>query len=191
MTTPIALDVAQARARLSQLTVIDVRTPAEYAAGHLPGALNVPLDDLRRAAPVLERAASRGALLMVCRSGARSADACRALAEHGIAAMTLAGGTQDWSARGHELHRPEGAARAVWSMERQVRFTAGAIVLLGLGLGAVVHPAFRLLAAAIAGGLAYSALRDTCGMALVLGRLPFNRPRGADLDAALAALRER
>ncbi|MPY60858.1 rhodanese-like domain-containing protein [Streptomyces spongiae] len=191
MTTPLALDITQAHARLPELTVIDVRTPAEYASGHLPGALNVPLDDLRRALPTLERAASRRTLLMVCASGARSQNACRALAEHGIAAANLAGGTGAWAARGHDLHRPEGAARAVWGMERQVRLTAGVIVLLGLALGVTVHPAFQLLSAAIAGGLAYSALSDTCGMAVVLGRLPFNRPRGAGLDATLAALRER
>ncbi|MPY52822.1 rhodanese-like domain-containing protein [Streptomyces acidicola] len=191
VTTPLALDVAQARARLPELTVIDVRTPAEYASGHLPGALNIPLDDLRRALPAIEGAASRGDLLVVCASGARSENACRTLAEHGIAAATLAGGTGAWAAAGHELHRPEGEARAVWGMERQVRFTAGAIVLLGLGLGVTVHPAFQLLSAGIAGGLVYSALSNTCGMAFVLGRLPFNRPRGAGLDAALAELRER
>jgi rhodanese-related sulfurtransferase len=189
MTTPLALDVHQVRARLPELTVIDVRTPAEYASGHLPGALNIPLDDLRRALPALEDAASRGELLVVCASGARSENACGVLAGHGITAATLAGGTSAWAADGHELHRPEGAARTVWGMERQVRFTAGVIVLLGLVLGAVVHPAFQLLSAGIAGGLVYSALSNTCGMALVLGKLPFNRPRGTDLDATLATLR--
>lgn len=189
MTTPLALDVRQARTRLPELTVIDVRTPAEYASGHLPGALNIPLDDLRRALPALEDAASRGGLLVVCASGNRSGNACRVLAEHGITAANLTGGTGAWAADGHELHRPEGTARTVWGMERQVRFTAGSIVLLGLVLGAVVHPAFQLLSAGIAGGLVYSALSNTCGMALVLGKLPFNRPRGTDLDTTLAALR--
>jgi hypothetical protein len=66
-------------------------------------------------------------------------------------------------------------------MERQVRFTAGALVLLGLVLGLLVHPAFQLLSAAIAGGLVFSALTDTCGMAVVLGRLPFNRRGPAPL----------
>lgn len=64
-------------------------------------------------------------------------------------------------------------------MERQVRFTAGALVLLGLLLGLFVHPVFQLLSAAIAAGLVFSALTDTCGMAVVLGRLPFNR-RGSE-----------
>jgi hypothetical protein len=63
-------------------------------------------------------------------------------------------------------------------------------VLTGLGLG-LLHPAWQLVAAGIAGGLVFSALTDTCGMAALLARLPHNRPRPADLDATLAALRAR
>ena len=76
-------------------------------------------------------------------------------------------------------------------MERQVRFTAGALVLLGLVLGLLMHPALLLLSAGVAGGLVFSALTDTCGMAVVLGKLPHNRLRTADLDDTLAALRSR
>ncbi len=76
-------------------------------------------------------------------------------------------------------------------MERQVRFTAGVVVLLGLVLGLLVHPAFQVLSAGIAGGLVFSAVTRTCGMAVALGKLPHNRPRAAELYAALAALRGR
>ncbi|MFG3154320.1 rhodanese-like domain-containing protein [Streptomyces sp. NPDC048219] len=189
MTTPAALDPRQAHARLHELTVIDVRTPGEYAGGHLPGALNVPLDRLRRALPAVRAAAERGDVLVVCASGNRSANACRVLAEHGIRAATLAGGTGAWAAQGHALARPEEAAKATWGMERQVRLTAGLVVLLGLLLGVLVHPAFQLLSAGIAGGLVFSALTDTCGMAAVLAKLPHNRPRRPGLDATLARLR--
>jgi uncharacterized transporter YbjL len=74
-------------------------------------------------------------------------------------------------------------------MERQVRLTAGSVVLLGLLLGLVVHPAFQLLSAGIAVGLVFSAVTNTCGMAAMLGKLPWNRPSQADLDATLARLR--
>ncbi|MEU0600799.1 rhodanese-like domain-containing protein [Streptomyces sp. NPDC006393] len=189
MTTRATLDPRQARARLHELTVIDVRTPGEYAGGHLPGALNIPLDQLDRALPDLPTAARRGEILVVCASGARSENACRMLAANGVHAATLVGGTGAWAAQGHDLHRPEGSPKATWGMERQVRLTAGSIVLLGLVLGETVHPAFRLLSAGIAGGLVFSAVSNTCGMAAVLARLPFNRPRQADLDATLARLR--
>lgn len=190
--TPVTLGAEQARTRLDELTPSDVRTPAEYASGHLPGALNIPLDHIRRALPEIRHAAERGDVLVVCASGARSENACRLLAEQGITTATLAGGTGAWAADGHDLHRPAACdARAGWSMERQVRFTAGALVLLGLVLGLLVHPALLLISAGVAGGLVFSALTNTCGMAVVLGKLPHNRPRAADLDDALAALRTR
>ncbi|MGW3173361.1 rhodanese-like domain-containing protein [Streptomyces sp. NPDC001153] len=189
-TTPLIVDTEQARARLDDLTVIDVRTPGEYASGHLPGALNIPLDQVRRALPEIRHAAGRGDVLVVCASGARSENACRLLAQEGIPTASLTGGTRAWAGGGHELHRPAACdTRAGWSMERQVRFTAGTVVLVGLLLGLLVHPAFQILSAGIAGGLVLSALTDTCGMAAVLGRLPHNRPRPADLAATLAALR--
>ncbi|MEU0440460.1 MULTISPECIES: rhodanese-like domain-containing protein [unclassified Streptomyces] len=188
---PVALTVEQARTRLGALTVLDVRTPGEYASGHVPGAVNVPLDRLPHAVDAVRDAAARRDVLVVCASGNRSRRACLLLAEHGVTAATLTGGTGAWAAAGHDLHRPAGSGvRAGWSMERQVRFTAGTVVLLGLLLGVLVHPAFRLLSAAVAGGLVFSALTDTCGMAALLSRLPHNRPRPADLDTALAALRD-
>ncbi|GGT67293.1 MULTISPECIES: rhodanese-like domain-containing protein [Streptomyces] len=188
---PLSLDADQARARLAELTVVDVRTPGEYASGHVPGALNVPLDRLGRALPALQAAAGRGELLVVCQSGARSEKARAQLSAHGIRALDLAGGTAGWASRGHALARPEGApARAGWAMERQVRLVAGSLVLIGLALGLFAHPAWQLLSAGVAGGLVFSALTNTCGMAVVLGRLPYNRgpAAGPGLDATLERL---
>lgn len=153
----------EARARLASLIVIDVRTPGEYATGHLPGAHNVPLDHLDAALGALKSAADRGELLVVCASGVRSAQAHRRLAEHGV------------------------RARTAWAMERQVRLAAGSLVLAGLLVGRR-RPAARWLSAGVAGGLVFSAVTDTCGMARVLAKLPHNRPRAVDLDATLAAL---
>ncbi|MGW2648410.1 rhodanese-like domain-containing protein [Streptomyces sp. NPDC001393] len=190
MTTPLSIDSRQARSRLDELTVIDVRTPGEYAGGHIPGALNIPLDRLGLALPGIRTAAERGEVLVVCASGARSENACRVLAENGIHAITLTGGTGAWAAQGHDLHRSEGgAAKPTWAMDRQVRLTAGSLVLLGLALGGAVRPAFRLLSAGVAGGLVLSAVTNTCGMAALLAKLPYNRPRQADLEATLAHLR--
>ncbi|MFF7903119.1 rhodanese-like domain-containing protein [Streptomyces sp. NPDC007920] len=190
--TPVSLAVEQARSRLDELTVIDVRTPGEYASGHLPGALNVPLDRVGQALPEIRHAAERREILVVCASGARSAKACVYLARQGVAAATLTGGTGAWGAAGHELHRPTACETpAGWSMERQVRFTAGTLVLLGLALGLLVHPALLILPAGVAGGLVFSALTDTCGMAVLLAKLPHNRPRAARLDATLETLRSR
>ncbi|MBQ1120631.1 rhodanese-like domain-containing protein [Streptomyces smyrnaeus] len=186
MTATTALTPEQAHARLDKLTVIDVRTPGEYASGHLPGAHNVPLDHLDAALDALKAAAGRCDLLMVCASGARSAQASQRLTEHGVTAATLTGGTAAWSRLGHTLHHPADTP-AVWAMERQVRLAAGALVLTGL-LAARRWPRTRWISAGVAGGLVFSALTDTCGMARVLAKLPHNRPRATDLAATLAAL---
>jgi rhodanese-related sulfurtransferase len=188
VTATTVLAPEQAHARLHELTVIDVRTPGEYASGHLPGAHNIPLDHLDEALSALRCVADRGDLLVVCASGARSSRACERLAEHDITAATLTGGTSAWTQLGHDIHRPAGA-RAVWAMERQVRLAAGSLVLAGLAAGRQ-WPRARLLSAGIAGGLVFSAVTDTCGMARVLAKLPHNRPRATDLDATLAALTE-
>ena len=189
MTTPTPVRPAQAAAQLGDYTVIDVRTPGEYASGHLPGAHNIPLDHLHAALPALKAAAARGDLLMVCASGNRSAAACSELADADIPAATLTGGTTAWAEQGHTLHQPEGASR-IWSMERQVRLAAGSLVVLGLAVGARYRPA-RWFSAAIGSGLIVSALTDTCGMAAALAKLPHNRPRPADIEATLAALQQR
>lgn len=191
VTTPLTLGAGEARSRLHELTVIDVRTPGEYAGGHVPGALNIPLDQIRHALPDIRHAADRGDVLVVCASGARSENACRVLADNGIDTATLSGGTGAWAAAGHDLQRPQGGARATWGMERQVRFTAGTVVLLGLLLGVLLHPAFQILSAGIAAGLVFSALTNTCGMAAMLAKLPHNRPGRADLDDTLTRLRSR
>ncbi|WP_395297773.1 rhodanese-like domain-containing protein [Kitasatospora hibisci] len=186
-----ALTPEQAHPRLSTLTVVDVRTPGEYAAGHVPGALNVPLDQLARALPALREAAGRGGLLVVCASGARSGRACTELAAAGIPAATLVGGTSAWAATGHAVHRPEDApAETPWPMDRQVRFTAGGLVLAGLLVDPVL-PGTRWFSAAVGAGLLYSAATNSCAMGAMLSRLPYNRPRPGhrhDLAATLAAL---
>ncbi|MEU0134044.1 rhodanese-like domain-containing protein [Streptomyces sp. NPDC006296] len=189
MISTTALSPSEAAARLEEFTVIDVRAPGEYASGHVPGALNIPLDRLAEALPALKSAAARGSLLVVCASGVRSSRACEILAGADVDAAALTGGTSAWEGAGHELDRPAGA-RAVWPMERQVRLAAGSLVVAGLLAGRRL-PAARWLSAGIGAGLVFSAVTDSCGMAAALGRLPHNRaPQGtAGLDATLDALR--
>ncbi|MGH3309002.1 MAG: rhodanese-like domain-containing protein [Streptomyces sp.] len=192
MTTPAAsLTVDELRPRLDRLTVVDVRTPGEYGSGHIPGGVNIPLDRLGDALPALRSAAGRGDLAVVCASGARSRSACEQLAAAGVPAVSLDGGTAAWREGGHALDRSAGA-RTVWPMERQVRLTAGSLVLLGLLLDLLV-PGFRLLAAFIGAGLVFSALSNTCGMAAVLAKLPYNRrqPGGPGFEETLRGLADR
>ena len=61
------------------------------------------------------------------------------------------------------------------SLERQVRIAAGSLVLLGAVLGWLVHPAFVGLSAFVGAGLVFAGVTDTCGMGLLLARMPWNR----------------
>jgi rhodanese-related sulfurtransferase len=174
VTTPTALTPTQATARFGEFTVVDVRTPGEYATGHLPGAHNVPVDRLDEAAGALKAAARRAPLLIVCASGARSAKGCAQLAGQGIEAATLDGGTSAWAAGGHPVERPAGA-RTTWPMDRQVRLAAGSLVVIGFLAGFAWPPA-HWLSGAVGAGLVFSGVTNTCGMAAVLAKLPHNRP---------------
>ncbi|MEU1869855.1 rhodanese-like domain-containing protein [Streptomyces sp. NPDC019793] len=181
MITPVepatALTTGQTAARLTEFTVVDVRSPGEYAGGHLPGAHNVPLERLDEAAEALSAASARGPLLLVCASGNRSAKGCARLAARGVGAATLEGGTHAWTAAGHPVERPAGG-RAPWPMDRQVRLAAGSLVAAGFVAGRFWRPA-HWLSGAIGAGLVFSGLTGTCGMASALARLPHNRPGGA------------
>jgi hypothetical protein len=61
------------------------------------------------------------------------------------------------------------------SLERQVRIAAGLLVLLGVILGWLVHPAFFGLAAFVGAGLVFAGVTDTCGMGMILARMPWNQ----------------
>lgn len=78
---PAAKALVDAGARL-----VDVRTPQEFAAGHAPGAINIPYDEIARRAPgeLPDRDAT---LVLYCRSGRRSAIAAKALRELGYARL--------------------------------------------------------------------------------------------------------
>ena len=75
-------------------TLVDVRTPAEYADGAIPGSINVPLDDLRERFGELPA----GRLIVHCKVGQRGHTAVRLLAQLGRDAVNLDGGYLTWSA---------------------------------------------------------------------------------------------
>ena len=84
----------------SDLVLIDVREPDEYAAGHVPHARNVPLGSVTRRAAEL---ATFSPLAVICQSGRRSAQAVEALEVVGVHAVNVDGGTTAWAAAGRVL----------------------------------------------------------------------------------------
>lgn len=79
--------------------VLDVRREDEYVSGHVPGAVLVPLDELGAR---LDELPKDEPLLVICRSGARSATAVEALRGAGYDATNVAGGTLDWIEAGFD-----------------------------------------------------------------------------------------
>lgn len=78
--------------------LVDVREPDEYASGHVPGAVSVPLSQVPDR--VDECASSGETTYLICRSGARSANACEFLSDRGIDVANVVGGTLAWIASG-------------------------------------------------------------------------------------------
>ncbi|MDP3542562.1 MAG: rhodanese-like domain-containing protein [Elusimicrobiota bacterium] len=153
--------------------LVDVREVSEVDALRVEGAMNIPLSRLGELAARLDRGAP---VYLLCRSGSRAAEAAAkldALGHRDI--LVVRGGLEAWTAAGKPVVR--GASR-VWSLERQVRFAAGSMVFTGTALGFAVDPRWLLLPGFVSAGLMFSAVTDTCGMALVLGRLPWNRGSG-------------
>ncbi|XRQ09128.1 rhodanese-like domain-containing protein [Actinomadura welshii] len=149
--------------------MLDVRTPAEFAAAHIPGSSNVPLDRLLKQQAELRD--SQDEMVLVCRSGARAMRAERALIEAGVTNVhVLDGGITAWEGAGAPLNRNPSR----WDLERQVRLVAGLLVLIGV-VGGLFVPGLEWLAAAIGAGLTIAALTNTCMMGMLLSKLPFNR----------------
>lgn len=88
-----AAEVARRLQAGEKLTLIDVREPGEFAAGHIPGARLIPLGNIIERMAELPRDRE---LIMVCRSGNRSGTATELLAARGYQAVNMAGGMIAW-----------------------------------------------------------------------------------------------
>lgn len=156
-----------------QIDLIDVRTPIEFRELHLANAVNVPLDALDPSEVMRTRADGKeGPIYLICRSGSRGRQACEKFLAAGYAnVINVEGGTMACA----ELGLPVIRGQKTISLERQVRIAAGSLVLIGAVLSWVVHPAFIGLSAFVGAGLVFAGVTDTCGMGLMLARMPWNR----------------
>jgi rhodanese-related sulfurtransferase len=162
-----------------QLRMIDLRTPAEFASGHISGSYNVPLPDLAEHRQELTSTGA-GPVVLICRSGRRADTASAQLHAAGLDDLhVLAGGVDGWHASGRPLLQLEDARG--WTIERQVRLLTGAVVALAT-VASIWWPPARFVAGALGLGLVVAALTDSCAMGNVLARLPFNRRRTDSCD---------
>ncbi|WP_017581615.1 rhodanese-like domain-containing protein [Nocardiopsis valliformis] len=181
------VDVATVHARVdsnSAPLLVDVRTPAEFESSHIPGAVNLPLGQLDQHAGRVARDASEQVVL-ICQSGPRAEQAQTRLTAAGLTdSVVLSGGMNAWAA----ADAPAVHGRERWALERQVRLIAGSIVLVTALLSLWWTPAV-FVAAFIGAGLTFAGLTNTCGMALMLAKLPYNQPvNKVDIESSLARI---
>jgi rhodanese-related sulfurtransferase len=152
--------------------LIDVRTPVEFREVHADIARNVPLDSLDPAAVMQARqGAADRPLYIICKAGGRGKQACEKFVAAGYNnVVNVECGTSAWADAGLPIVRGKKAV----SLERQVRIAAGSLVLIGVALS-WAHPAFIGLSAFVGAGLVFAGVTDTCGMGLLLARMPWNR----------------
>ena len=155
---------SEAKAMLGQVRWWDVRAPGEYRAEHIEGTENVPLDVINRG--------GEGPIVLSCLSGKLSEAAAGVLEAQGhLDVYSLSGGIEAWKAAGFSTIKGSGTI----SIERQVRIAAGTLVAAFSILGLTVHSGFFGVPIFVGCGLVFAGVTDTCGMGLILARMPWNR----------------
>jgi rhodanese-related sulfurtransferase len=175
--TVINLDPNQLAERLknSEVVLVDVREDFEYGAEHIEGSTHIPLGRITR--EEVDRVIGGKPVVFQCRSGKRSVDAAHKFGKDGEHIFHLAGGINGWKEAGHAVVTPKGAPKI--DVMRQVQMTAGSLVLLGVILGAFVSPWFLILSGFVGSGLIFAGMSGWCGMAKLLGSMPWNKVSAA------------
>lgn len=156
-----------------KIDLIDVRTPMEFNSVHATHARSFPLDSITPQ-PVIDSrtAASDQPLYFICKMGGRSAKAAQKFIDAGHTnVVNVEGGTDAWVA----ADLPSVKGKKSVSLERQVRIAAGAIVFVGAMLGFLVDPKFIGIPAFVGAGLVFAGITDTCGMGMLIAKMPWNR----------------
>ncbi|MBN8935828.1 MAG: rhodanese family protein [Rhizobiales bacterium] len=149
-------------------TVVDVREADEHARERIPGAKHYALSQI--AGPLDHRAP---AVIFHCRSGSRTNAAAERLGSVTDSdAYILEGGIEAWKSAGLPIVRNR---RQPLELMRQVQIAAGTLALIGVVSGALLHPAFYIVAGVVGAGLVFAGLTGTCGMARLLALAPWNR----------------
>jgi len=168
----IPLKPAEVADRLAakRAVLVDIREPDEFRRRHVPGALSRPLSAFETAHLAIAPARE---VVFTCRSGMRTAAACERLAKAvDGTALVLEGGVDAWAAAGLPLAEDR---KQPIEIQRQVMIAAGSLVMAGVALGIVAHPAFLGLSAFVGAGLTLAGVTGFCGMAKLLALAPWNR----------------
>ena len=154
--------------------LIGVRSPSEFASGHIPGAINIPTDQIESRLSDL----SRGPIVLICQMGKRAQITADILGPCQLDLRVLEGGTGAWVQQGFPVVK---SVKTRWSLERQVRLGAGLIVLTASALALTSILRWLALAAFVGAGRTFAGLTDLCPMAEFLRYMPWNRRSHCDV----------
>ena len=153
--------------------LLDVRTPAEFAAAHVCGARLLPLDELDPAAYLKQRGESGKPVYVLCQSGGRARRAIEKFRRAGFHGCVLVeGGMEACMDAGLPMNQ---GMSSVLPLMRQVQITVGLVSALGATLALFVDPKFALIPLVLGCGLLFAGLTGFCGLALVLAKMPWNK----------------
>ncbi len=168
--SPAALSASLGAGDFHEL--LDVRTPPEYAGAHVPGVKLIPLSDLKVEAFLAQHTPGLP-IYVFCQGGERASKAIEQFERAGCDDCVLVeGGTQAWISAELPVHRSD---RKVLPLMRQVQIVVGTLSIAGAGLALAVNPWFAILPLFLGCGLVFAGITGTCGMALMLARMPWNR----------------
>lgn len=175
--------MAPTEARSQNALFLDVRTPAEFEEAHIEGSVLHSLNNLN-AGEIAKLAAGKEACVLICRSGNRARQAAEKLKTSDLPPLCiLEGGVQAWEAAGLPLNR----GHKMMSLERQVRIAAGTLVFAGAVLGYFVNPAWIALPACVGAGLVFAGITDTCGMGMLIARMPWNNRTRVSINSCCSS----
>lgn len=179
--TVSALDPAKLRTQMDRgdrFQLIDVRSAQEFATGHIPGAVNLPMDELDAR---LEDLSDHSPVVLVCQSGTRAGMCAEKLKQTLRDVNLLTGGTSAWVAAGLPVVR---TAASSLPLVRQVHVTIGPLIVLGSVLAIVGNPLWAILALLMGAGLTIAGATGWCGMAFLLAKMPWNATKPKEGDSA-------
>ncbi|KAL9651598.1 hypothetical protein ABK040_001543 [Willaertia magna] len=173
------VDYASVKDKLCQAQVIDVRSTQEYENSQvkIKSCCNLPVNTIEENGKLLDPTKP---IYVLCQSGVRAKRAADILANKYDAKeiYVIKGGMNSVQScvtcSDNIVELKKDAGSKVWAMERQVRFTAGSLVLAGV-VGSMFSPYAILLSGGIGAGLMFSAITNTCGMAVMLNKMPWNK----------------
>lgn len=155
----------------NEAVIVDVREPSEHEAEKIVGANLVPLATIcRNNLPQCQNKK----LVLHCRSGKRSQAACQKLLEEddSLEIYNLEGGILAWGACGNKM---KVSGKFFLPLDRQVQLTIGFGVLISSLFGYFVSPAFVFISAFFGAGLAFAGLSGSCGLAVMMAKMPWNK----------------